>query len=637
MDLKMIKRSLFLGSEDKSGQSVSVASMESTSKSIVQSKPTTDEVIMLRREIEAMKFYQELEQSEYQEMKDKMVLYETKMAELEKQQQLRNKGSVVDKYNKKLQKIDEESTVGSNVDTLELLDVPTKNGNVNVDDLDVIVQKKIQKRDAKIVQLKAKLSEKVHSSSKLKELATEYESRLNALEQMKEEEIEEIKEQYKAMLAKVAKQCQNLEKRTDDEIQRSDKLRALMEEMRDDMALREEELEKQIKSQQEVIKKNETMLSRALTKVDLSSNQYNSTLSELEKSKLANHEEKKKVMELKREMTALQASVEKEISSLTGKLLEVERKFDEEVLAHEKTTTEAIHLEEELAELKKKRGITDDQLERLRKLTEDRAILTNELQLSRDRCNKAEMDLKLLRETISTNRNISKEHEGGKSRLKVEIEKLNKEIKTKDYEFVRAKKKWNMTEQKLNEDIRELNRIKDAFDAWKATPDGNKVISTAAADKKLIESQQKLIEQLRNDKATLKINLASTEGKKDIEIAALKKELEQTRKGRDMKEDKQESRETKNTSVNEDRESIETFASSNYVVDEKNSNSFNEFDDSRHEVQVDISENEPENIPVNTVSKSTEDIRKGMTGQRSYRNFARQKKLTLKKVTVDSE
>lgn len=144
-----------------------------------------EEVQMLRKEIEEMKFYQELEQTEYQEMKQKMHKYEKQVNEMAKQ---KSKPST----SKKLAKVEEESEVLSGIDTVDMMAISPSESNVNAPS-----SSKIKKKDNQIKQLKSKLNEKVatakESSGKLKNMAKEYEKRFNKMESMKDEEVEEIK------------------------------------------------------------------------------------------------------------------------------------------------------------------------------------------------------------------------------------------------------------------------------------------------------------------------------------------------------------------------------------------------------------------------------------------------------------
>ncbi len=147
----------------------------------------SEQVQMLRKEIEEMKFYQELEQTEYQEMKKKMHDYEKQVKEMAKQKSRPSTG-------KKLKKIEEESIL-SGIDTVDLMAISPSESNV-----DTPSSSKIKKKNSQIKQLKTKLNEKVstakEASGKLKNMAKEYEKRFNKIEGLKDEEVEEIKVSY---------------------------------------------------------------------------------------------------------------------------------------------------------------------------------------------------------------------------------------------------------------------------------------------------------------------------------------------------------------------------------------------------------------------------------------------------------
>ena len=87
-----------------------------------------------------------------------------------------------------------------------------------------------------------------------------------------------------------------------------------------------------------------------------------------------------------------------------------------------------------------------------------------------------------------------------------------------------------MSEQKLQEELNDVKEEQARFEALQETESGKLVVESAAADKKLIDSQKKLIDQLKADKATLQLNVATLEGKANTEIMALQKELTKTKR-----------------------------------------------------------------------------------------------------------
>lgn len=70
--------------------------------------------------------------------------------------------------------------------------------------------------------------------------------RMAKLEKDKNEELEDVKKHYKSMMENIAKQAQRANERYDDEFKKNTKLRETMDEMRNDMATREQNLEEKI-------------------------------------------------------------------------------------------------------------------------------------------------------------------------------------------------------------------------------------------------------------------------------------------------------------------------------------------------------------------------------------------------------
>ena len=172
-----------------------------------------EEVDMLRKEVEEMKFMQELEQSDYKQMKEKLQTYEKDMKDT------KHDG----KDGKSPKKPLSNTGIGSEVDgdTVELLLIKPTTFRAKKSMSPESIEKRIKERDAHIKLLKNKLEEKVTttklSENKLKTLAKEYEKRLNTMESLKDEEIEDLKEQYKEMMEDLALQIVKSKDRTKEE------------------------------------------------------------------------------------------------------------------------------------------------------------------------------------------------------------------------------------------------------------------------------------------------------------------------------------------------------------------------------------------------------------------------------------
>lgn len=88
----------------------------------------------------------------------------------------------------------------------------------------------------------AKLERELSTNSNIKTFG----KRMAKLEKDKNEELEEVKKHYKSMMENIAKQAQRANERHEEEINKNTKLRETMDEMRHDMATREQDLEEKI-------------------------------------------------------------------------------------------------------------------------------------------------------------------------------------------------------------------------------------------------------------------------------------------------------------------------------------------------------------------------------------------------------
>ena len=722
------------------------------------------EVDILRKEIEEMKFYQELEQTEYQEMKEKMHTYEKQMKEIEKKKtndkkDSRRPSTASSRANRSLHKIEEESEMldlNTNIDTLDLIGSSPKASSSRklkrASEKDLIVQKKLMKRDSQIQELKTKLHEKVlsskESSGKVKALAKEYERRLVKMENLKDEEIEDIKDHYKQIMETLAKQVQKTGKRHSDEIKKNSDLKAMMEEMRSDMANREKELEKKIKLQQATMKKNEVKLTKAESKLDRTGSKYSSMKNELDETLKSNKEVFDKLQELEdkyekeiselqekydkdtkdiqesaeielskakeaheKETTAMQLSVEEEIATLTGKLVDMEKLFDEEAAEHDKTMNkldDAVTLlkekEEEFENLvrsteefeeskessvKELQGeITElkNKIEEMREIhakevlenASERLALTKELESSMAQLRKSETELKILNDDKGKkNKNLKKKSdEIEEMQRKIETMKQNhaRELKMKDVDFAKARKKWTMNEQKLQNEVDELIKERERFETLGETDSGHLVVEKAEEDKKMINSQKKLIEQLKADKASLQMTVATLEGKAETELLALEKELTKTKRllaatnyDRKLEKKMQSQRHVGDSdNAHADSSPVDDSRREEETRDLKAENrSIEVHGDDNHQHAIDTEEKghtekedskvrETRGTSLESVSGSSEEStyliaseklgakpaepKSGLTSQKSYRNYVRNRKFSKRSVvSVNNE
>ena len=448
------------------------------------------------------------------------------------------------------------------------------------------------------------------------------------------------------MMETLAKQLQKASQRFNDEAEKNANLKVMMLEMRSDMEAREKELENKIKLQQDAMKKTEVKMSKTETKLERTGNKYAGIKAELDEAIKQREEyaEKLQITEEKferflaeteekaeqefrdmkeafdRESTALQSSVEEEIASLTGKLLDMEKLFDEEAAEHDKTSARVRELEEEL----NKKGDL---------VAEEEMSSTND---SRERLNDLQIEVQVLRDDKLKKKEMLKKYAEEVEALHTKINNMNdgflKEAKAKDLEFVKAKKKWSISEEKLREEIKELKQLNEKFEALLETASGNIVVETALEDRKLIQSQKKLIQQLKADKAILQGNLATFEGKKNQEILNLKKQLEMAKM----------SNYDRKLSVSHKLGDDDRDDENNHVEESEH----NEVDKNANISSIELKPSEQESTGstflVDLSKKSTpvydepSPKKKGMTTNHSYRNYVRNKRFSNRNI-VGSE
>ena len=159
---------------------------------------------------------------------------------------------------------------------------------------------------------------------------------------------------------------------------------------------------------------------------------------------------------------------------------------------------------------------------------------TNELMDMKEKCAKYEKEIKLLNGDKAKKKETMKKKLIEVEKLESKLENLNeshlRELKTKDIDFVKARKKWTMSEDKLKHEIQELKEAQQNYQKLEETDSGKIMIQSATEDQKLIQSQKELIGQLKAEKASLQMSLASYNGKENKELVLLKKELENTKR-----------------------------------------------------------------------------------------------------------
>ena len=508
------------------------------------------EVQNLKKELEELKFYQELERTEYEDMKRKMHNMEKK-----------------------------KSKSGAKGIQTETIDTEYSNDifdSISDDDKDketAALLSKLKKKDEEISRLEKKF--KTETDPK------EFGKRMYKLEKSKNEEIEEIKTHYKTLMEQLAKQIQKANDRHDDEVKKNSTLRDTMEEMRQDMATREQELEDKLLEMEAVLKKAEDKgirlaQSLAMAEENLATNQVKLTaalegqdendkkMRDLEEDFegerleiLTTHEREKAAIDDAWEVKL--AEVKTALKDVTEQLQDTEDKLQLEQDAHDETVGRLKKTETALREAEKENKSLDEhsretmnqsQLDSLQAEKEIRALeekRTRQLKEANDKISelqKEKMALKIEMKSADANRvaadkrvalmnDNTAQKQGAIRRKNAELEQLQLELrnlcdkhlrdtKSKDLQMVRERKKWNASEQVLKKELEEI----------KMSPAYQRVL-IAEKTKPSTESEselRELVEHLRAEKASLLLQMTAVKERSTRDVNVLESKLKKAQK-----------------------------------------------------------------------------------------------------------
>lgn len=510
-----------------------------------KSSKANREVEHLKKELEELKFYQELERTEYEDMKRKMYNMEKK-----------------------------QKTVRSrNVD---------ENGEP-VDGDDVFDSISDEEDGANHADLKSKLRQKEEEVRKLEHQldtnAKEFGKRMHKLEKAKNEEIDEIKTHYKGLMEQLAKQIQKANERYDDEVKRNSGLRKTLEDMRQDMASREQELEnkllemgnvlaqserrvreleKKLVSTEENLANTESKLNEALEdrkKHEKKMRNLEEDFEEERKEMIASHNQDKDYLTTEHE--SIVEGLQQEIDELKKKMNATLEKLDTEERAHEDTVVqlkntenalkdvrdENVRLEElakeatnearlhriqadnEVKEVKEDRKTKLAQLhDKISQLHGDKMTLATELKSTTAKLLAAEKKVELMGENSTQKQGALRRKTSELEQLQLELRNLAdrhlKDVKFKDLQLVRERKKWIATEQALKKEIEDI-KMSPAFQRLQLekSPD----VATAS-----LEELKQLVEQLRAEKASLTLQMSAIKERTARDMKNLEKKLKET-------------------------------------------------------------------------------------------------------------
>lgn len=513
---------------------------------------TNREVEHLKKELEELKFYQELERTEYEDMKRKMYNIEKKK---------KQKGAAT-------RELDEN---GAPVNGDDVFDSISEDDEGTSDRADLL--KKLKEKEEEVKMLEHKL--KTETSPK------EFGKRMHKLEKTKNEEIEEIKTHYKGLMEQLAKQIQKSNERYDDEVKKNSGLRKTLEDMRQDMASREQDLENKLLEMGNVLAQSEKKVRELEKKLTATEEKLVSTDSKL-KEALEDHkkhekkmrdleedfeEERKEIIAthnqdkdfLNTEHESVVEGLQQEINELKKKWNETLDKLDTEERAHEDTvvqlkntenalkavkeenlrldeiakeaTNEArlhrIQAENEVKEVKEDRKIQLGQLhDKISQLHGDKMTLATELQATSAKLATAEKKIELMGENSTMKQGALRRKTSELEQLQLELRNLAdkhlKDIKFKDLQLVRERKKWLATEQALTREIEDI-KMSPAFQRLELENNPPADISTASPD-----DLKKLVAQLRAEKSSLVLQLSAIKERTARDMKNLEKKLKET-------------------------------------------------------------------------------------------------------------
>ncbi len=517
------------------------------------------EVQNLKKELEELKFYQELERTEYEEMKKKMYDMERKNARTPK-------------------KTNDRPSIESNdiFDSLSDTEADSRRAPPKTPHL----HRDLIKKDNEIAELKAQL-QTYASASRFVDKGVdpkEFGKRMAKLEKAKNGEIEEIKKHYKSLMEGLAKQITKSNERYDDEIAKNDQMRSNMESMRNDMAAREQTLEDKLIQMEAIVKKAELKASKMSSKLEKS----DKNLTNMEaKFKAAAKDREDKIMKLKfleadfeeerKEMAEqfvkdqedshimkdkMMHDLEVKVTEVKEKLHATEGKLDVEERSHENTVMELRKVQVELektrqtskelnekllkAELEIERHQKESQEqiqkiednskrrigetnEMLNQMTDTRMILAEDLKTAEAKLFAAEKKMELMEENNTQKAGALRRKTYEMEQLQLELRELcdrhMKDLKSRDLQAVRDLKKWNAEKQVLKNQLEDI-KMSAAYQKAQSSAIPNTIPENVSKD-----VLKGMVDQLRAEKASMKLQMNALRDRNIREIQILEKKL----------------------------------------------------------------------------------------------------------------
>lgn len=329
-----------------------------------------------KKQMEERKFYQELDREEIMEKNTKH--------DSHRMSSLRNQNRISSKHDVVVQERQDENTTSAR-DSASLVS-------------DKILMSTIVAKD-KVIANKEKEIARLEKELKTNTNAKAFAKRFAKFEKDKEEEIEDIKSHYKSMMENLAKQIQKANGRHDDEIKKNTKLREAMDEMRHDMAGREQDLENKILALGKLVKEGNNVKDKLEKKIEnlekkvLESekmtqdayafrNEYADRMKlrevefELERKEMVEEfgKEKKlleeKVHQVEDSLRDSKKSLQKQLSETTEKLEDEEQKHEQSILRLQRAERSLHEKENQIKYLELKLNETEIESMKYRKKVE---------------------------------------------------------------------------------------------------------------------------------------------------------------------------------------------------------------------------------------------------------------------------
>jgi hypothetical protein len=361
----------------------------------------------------------------------------------------------------------------------------------------VAKDKEIAAKDKEISRLEREL--KTNTNAKA------YAMRFAKFEKAKEGEIEDIKSHYKSMMENLAKQIQKANDRHDEEIKKNTKLRETMDEMRNDMANREQDLEDKILALGKLVKEGNNVKDKLQKKIEHLETTSVESEKKVQQANLSQREyaDRMKILEdeFELERKEMMESFQAEKKSLHDKLRQDEHSLRDSKSSLKKQLSDTMNkLEDE--EQKHEESITRLQraersiLEKERKI-KDLEFKLNEVETESDDYRKrVEKDMQTF-ERWKRNKSLESKdqnsiHVSQKLNLLAELKEVNSKLETAQKKIVLledlVKQKTGALRRKTDEMEALQNQLKFAND--RSSKDTRQRDIIAVKDKRKLESSE---------------------------------------------------------------------------------------------------------------------------------------------------